>query len=442
MAVNKLAKAVNASALLARFKGEILLGIAALLGGFWSMRLVEPLLSTALSAVNLSRALAEGLLFAIGALAALYGAAALYPVLTGLAIAFGAAWRQSLEPWMFMYIVESVIVMVIVFYIRRYYLSSGMMTPAHQQRLRAVFTAGISLGIAAVWFIVVAIVLEAVGMAVTHAVVGGVARMPYTLREFYSVLLQTSLGRLLLASVTLAVVLRVGVGFAEPIITAATHSEQLALSKLGTLLKGELSSVISARELRRNITSVASTMLSIVILPFLGLASRLTSEAAGLISASLGLGSYERVFNIVFVMMLSTLLYGSIWIILRRVSVSMAPQALGNLVRNEVASARALLRPWRRIGTRLVLAVIAGLILSVAVEVSWQLSSTGFLEPAGILRRLYTDLRAVAGLPAGTVEAAGASVEAYGRAYVAYLRNYLLTMEELARTLIKLLWGR
>ena len=441
MAIGKLAKAINVPALLVRFKMEILLGIAALLGGFWAMGLAEPLLSTALSAVNLSRALANGLLFAIGALAAFYGAAALYPILAGLAIASGAAWRQSLEPWMFRYIIESIIVMFMVFYIRRYSLSSGTVALSYQSRLRAVFTAGASLGVAAVWFIIVAIVLEAVGMAVTHAVVGGIARMPYTLREFYSVLLQTSLGRLLLASITLAVVLRVGIGFAEPIITAATHSEQLALSELGTLLKGELSSVISAGELRRNVTSIASTMLSLAILPFVGLASRLTSEAAGFISASLGLGPYERAFNVVFVMLLSTLLYGSIWIILRRVSVSMAPQALSNLVRSEVASARVLLRPWRRIGTKLVLAVIVGLILAVATEISWQLSSTGSLEPAGILRRLHADLRAAVGLPAGPAEAAGTSIEAYGRAYVAYLRNYLSTMEELARTLIKLLWG-
>lgn len=290
------------------------------------------------------------------------------------------------------------------------------------------------------WALLVALPMGALGVSslamvaldvtFVKSLLSVVTRMPYTLREFYTVLLSTRLGLAALVAVVVAVAVRAVYWVVSPLLEAATANPRSALSELRSLLASEIESgIIGGGEAERYIAAAASSFLSLLLLPLIAALASLVKELVP-IQGSLG--------GLVAVI-LSIAVYALSWDILRIASKRIAPKGYADI---EAAESRAgplpsgdpALAALKAAGRRVALGVAASLIAGLVIVAVLYIIEGGLGYPTliqGLKAALHR--QPVGGLPA--------VLEAYARSYDRYLSNYIHSLDSLLATLIRLLWG-
>ncbi|MEB2837305.1 MAG: hypothetical protein GSR80_000515 [Desulfurococcales archaeon] len=294
-----------------------------------------------------------------------------------------------------------------------------------------------SLLVATVVLVGVPLAVEEATTKSMEAVLSSISRLPYTLREFYTILATTRLGLGVLSAVVLALVLRVSYWLSSPLLEAATANPSSAREELMETLRSEAEVAYSAPpEAARYILMAASTALSLAFVPLIGALASLVEEAL-----TQFIGGYSKPTAL----LLSIAVYSLVWALLRKGIRVIAPRSLREEAR--LPDRRSYLssrEPLAR-AALIVLAkrLLLGAALSVLVALAVQaviLLATG----ASLGRAIAASLEGLRTALSGSTYAdrAFAGAEAYAESYSNYLSSYVKSLDALMATLIKLFWGR
>jgi len=426
---------------LGRLSGEIIVALAALAAAAWAARL-SGLLEPALAGLGVNaRVLRAGLGLA-ALLAGLLGYSSAYPALAILSVVTAYVFGRP-PTWLVEYAtVGSILVAALVFHARRVYLAGGASAP--RGGLRGLALTSIAIALAAAWIAGSAEIVYRLGVSAVSAITSGVGRMPYTLREFYTSILGTRLGEAVLAAVVAGVSARIYQTAAEPLVEALTSNPRAAASEVAMGVARELRIVLTAEDASGRVASLASTVLSLLAAPLIGVAVGLSRDSLAWLLESVGIGGiYAKALIVVVGLLVAT----SVWVILRSAARSLAPRPLTVLARKDSTFAASLVRQgsFGRAVARSILGPVNLLVIFTLILVAglyvYNLGSSGNADPLAVLAELERAIQAILGGGLQGSDSLGAAVEGYLRGYTSYLAKYEGSLENLLRTLIKLLWG-
>jgi hypothetical protein len=224
---------------LAAFRREFALALAAIIGGLWGFWASEPLTLLLTPPLKVSPRLIRASIGVVGALAGLYGASSFYLALLLVDAAVAIVYGQTMQYSMVGLTLWTLTVSATIFYMRRYADSEGIAAP-QKPGLRAALLLAASLVAGVTYYSITSLSMGILGAWLESFIAHSVLSMPYTLREFYSTLLSTAAGRLLLVAITAAVILRLSLVTGLQIADALTANPRSALSELSEVLIREM----------------------------------------------------------------------------------------------------------------------------------------------------------------------------------------------------------